>query len=562
MSSSESNSIERFRLVAEYMSDLVCLHEPDGTYNWVSPSVVRLLGYAPETLVGTDPYELIHPDDRVRIRQGTHEPAQAGNSNIPVRYRIRHADGSYIWFETLTQSILRAGRVAMLHTTSRDVTDKVAMEEQLAESEALYRSVVETMAEGVLVHAADGTITTLNRQASHLLGLSASRLRGRHFPDPGWRMIRRDGSPLPGDEQPAMVTLRTGRPCRNVVIGLYQPRDDEHRWLSVNARPVDGLSVDSQEKAAVVVSFDDITEYLRREMELQVWSAVYEHSDEAILITDQAGVIRDMNQAFVDQMSAAPKTFGGVAVETVAADASSAVLINDEVLPRARNEGNWRGEFWIRDTPGEIHPVWASVSWVEGSVGLEPCYIFIISDIAERLGREQRLRHEATHDVLTGLPNRTLLDDRLDMALHAAERNDSRAACIYLDLDGFKPVNDRHGHAAGDKLLQQVAERLSAELRDSDTLARIGGDEFVVVASEVMDQGAVEAIVDKLVASLLQPFVFDELHLTLGVSAGVSLFPDHGRDPARLMDQADEAMYQAKGAGGTCYRFYAAAGSP
>ena len=167
----------------------------------------------------------------------------------------------------------------------------------------------------------------------------------------------------------------------------------------------------------------------------------------------------------------------------------------------------------------------------------------------QRLGLERRLVHVATHDELTGLPNRLFLHHRLAQAVAGAHRHGRRVALLMLDLDGFKPVNDRYGHAAGDAVLRQVAERLRATLRAEDTVARIGGDEFVVLIEHPVTQAHAESVARKLVDALAQPLAALGQEITLGTSVGVALFPDHTADPDRLLKAADDAMFAAKDAG-------------
>ncbi len=175
-------------------------------------------------------------------------------------------------------------------------------------------------------------------------------------------------------------------------------------------------------------------------------------------------------------------------------------------------------------------------------------------DITTRKQVEELLQHQVLHDALTGLPNRTLLQDRLQHAIRLAYRQRSPLALLFLDLDQFKEVNDRFGHHAGDQLLQQAAPRLQSALRDSDTLARLGGDEFAVVLPGARSADA-EVVAQKIVRAFEQPFVIDGRHITMHVSTGIALFPDHGADAETLVRHADLAMYAAKRSGSDTARY-------
>lgn len=183
-------------------------------------------------------------------------------------------------------------------------------------------------------------------------------------------------------------------------------------------------------------------------------------------------------------------------------------------------------------------------------------FIGIVRDITERKEAEQKITHMAHHDFLTGLPNRILFFDRLKQAISMAERNEQKGAVVFLDLDGFKRINDEIGHDAGDLLLQQVSQRLAGMIRATDTMARVGGDEFTFVLNSVGNAENVAAMASKMVALLAEPFDLNGQQCTIGGSIGISLFPDDAEEFGTLLKQADEAMYLAKQRGKNTYQFY------
>ena len=195
-------------------------------------------------------------------------------------------------------------------------------------------------------------------------------------------------------------------------------------------------------------------------------------------------------------------------------------------------------KFPIRDAAGDIVAV--------GAIG---------TDISETKKAEERIRHLATHDVLTGLPNRTLGMDRFSRALGLARRNVAMAALVFVDLDGFKEINDALGHEAGDRVLEEVARRLGSCVRETDTVARFGGDEFFVVLTDAPDKAAVTIVVEKVLKTLSRSFSVDGRVIPLGARIGISLYPGDGETPEELLKCADTAMYAAKGEGKNTYRF-------
>lgn len=529
------------RLIISGLSDLVCLHEPDGTYVWVSPSVRRILGYEPEELLGRDPYEFFHPEDAIRIRESTHDPALSGEGNIFVCYRLRHRDGHYVWLESLTQPIMDdEGNVVRLQTSSRDVSEQKRVEQALRETEERYRAVINSLAEGAVVHDHDGRVVACNPSASRILGVSEDKLAGRHPSDMQWGAISEDGQPMPPEEYPAIRTLDTGEPCQNVLLGLRHAESGERFWIIVNSQPVEHST-----DAAVVVSFRDVTSWLQTQQELNLWAKVFEASSEAILITDSDSNVVSLNQAFA-------RLTGYEAEDLVGR--SSALLragehpreFYDELWNTLRLKGTWRGETWNRRKSGEVYPVWLSITAVRDRHEEITHYVSISTDITERHARDEQQRYLATHDSLTHLANRALLYDRVEMELRRSRRDPKAFAILFIDLDGFKEINDEHGHRLGDMLLQEVARRIKAQVREADTVSRLGGDEFIIILTEVQYTQNAIAVADKVTESIRMPFQLDDREVFVQASVGISLHPDHGSEPEALIHAADQAMYRAK----------------
>ncbi len=186
--------------------------------------------------------------------------------------------------------------------------------------------------------------------------------------------------------------------------------------------------------------------------------------------------------------------------------------------------------------------------------GEKPLIVSMAHDITERRKALEKIRHLASHDILTNLPNRSLFMDRLRVALANARRHDNGVALLFVDLDGFKPINDTLGHDAGDELLRQVATRLNECVRESDTVGRYGGDEFTVLLGDLDDRKDAEVVAEKILQSLSEPFSVEYHTVGIGCSIGVAVFPEHGGSPESLIKQSDAAMYEAKHAGRGGYR--------
>ncbi len=210
-------------------------------------------------------------------------------------------------------------------------------------------------------------------------------------------------------------------------------------------------------------------------------------------------------------------------------------------------EGSWKGEAWGRRADGKVIPTLLTLSAIRHPENDQVThYVGVFSDISKQKEYESRLQQMAWYDDLTGVANRALLIERGNRALLQAERHDGVIALLFVDLDRFKAVNDTYGHAAGDELLRQVAERLCLCVRASDTVARVGGDEFVILLPEVAEEDGAEVVAAKIRRGLAEPFVVDGHAVDIGVSIGIAHYPTDGLDMPTLLQQADEGLYRAK----------------
>ncbi|TSE25293.1 Cyclic di-GMP phosphodiesterase Gmr [Tepidimonas sediminis] len=274
--------------------------------------------------------------------------------------------------------------------------------------------------------------------------------------------------------------------------------------------------------------------------------SVFQDAGEAIVVTDERGVVLEVNEAMV-QLSGYPREEligrGRLPWRPVQRHGTPA-------WPRLRRlllrEGRWRGEAWWRHRDGRLIPVIETISAVRDEAGRVIRYVALAQDISALKAQQQALEHQAFHDTLTGLPNRALLADRLALAIATAHRHQRRVAVAYLDLDGFKDVNDRHGHPLGDAVLREIALRLQRALREGDTLARVGGDEFVAVLADLDEGNRWQAVVERLMAVCAEPVTGLDADVHLTTSIGVTLYPDDGADAEVLLRHADQALYRAK----------------
>ena len=300
----------------------------------------------------------------------------------------------------------------------------------------------------------------------------------------------------------------------------------------------------------------DIDERKESEERLHLQAAALEAAANAIVITDSDGTIIWVNHAFTTMTGYSKEEVLGKNPNVLKSGSQPESYYAD--LWSTISSGKvWRGEIVNRRKDGTTYTEEMTITPVTKGIGnAETQFVAIKQDITERKAAEERVQYLAYYDALTGLPNRTLLQDRLAKAVAGARRRKDKVALLFLDLDRFKNVNDSLGHSVGDLLLQEVAERLKRFGREQDTVARLGGDEFLVVLSNVKDVADAAVAADRLVKSMTAGFVIQDHPLTISCSLGISIFPEHGADGETLIKNADAAMYCAKEKGRNNFQFF------
>lgn len=333
-------------------------------------------------------------------------------------------------------------------------------------------------------------------------------------------------------------------------------RDGSYHWILARGEK----QFDARDKVTGLIgSHIDITERKQAELELLIASVAFE-SQEGMMITDTNSVILRVNQACIDTTGYTAEELVGQTPRLFRSGRHDANFYREmwEIIKRT---GTWQGEVWDRRKNGEVYPKWLNISAVIGGDGVVTHYVGLHLDISERKAAEEKIQLLAFYDPLTNLPNRRLLMDRLQHATASSARSSREGALLFIDLDHFKKLNDTLGHAIGDLLLQQVAQRLESCVREGDTVARLGGDEFILILENLSEQ-AVEAAAQaeiigaKILATLGQPYQLDTHEYRSTPSIGVTLFHGHESTTEELMKQADIAMYQTKKAGRNSLRFF------
>ncbi|MCB2188657.1 MAG: diguanylate cyclase [Deltaproteobacteria bacterium] len=534
------------RSVLDALPDRVAVLDRRGRIRLVNrawrDAVAALPDGVPPTWVGVDYLAVCRraqgsdQEAALRVLTGLEQVLQGERDSFSLEYPCPHAAGRPGWFRVqITPLDLPEGGAVTMH---HDLTATRQALLSHRQAEANYRTILDSVEAAIFVHdPADGRILEVNRRASELYGYSPEEL-----------LTLRTADLSAGDagfsQEAVWEKMEQGLAEGFTRFEwLARARDGHEFWVEVVLR-----RVELHGRPRLLAMVRDLTWRKDSEDRLELAAKVFANSSEGITITDPQGTIQMVNPAFT---------------EITGYSAAEALGQNPRILKSDRHNeafyrhlwrslvttGQWQGEIWNRRKSGEAYPEWLTISAIRDAAGRTTHYVALFHDISESKQSEERMWRQAHHDALTGLPNRLLFQDRLAMALGRARRRRQQVAVVFLDLDGFKEINDTLGHAAGDLVLQEAAARLTGALREEDTVSRLGGDEFLMILPEVAGPAEARQAGRRILAALAPPFILAGREITVGASLGVALFPRHAGDLDTLIRCADQAMYQAKRAG-------------
>jgi diguanylate cyclase (GGDEF)-like protein/PAS domain S-box-containing protein len=527
------------------------LFEVDGDGRFLACHVddPRRLLVPPEHLSGRLLDEVL-PANVASVCHAAIAEARANGRSTGMQYRLELAGGPR-WFElsiARKSTGLRPGgersdeRFIVL---VRDVTERKELESSLAAERDFLDQIMATSLSAIVAIDATGELVFANRAAERVLGVQAPTATGRRFDDPAWRVTGLRGEPFPVEESPFARVMATGKPVFDVRHAIEWP-DGTRRLLSVNAAP---LAAPAGSPWRVVCSVTDITDRVQAEDDLRykesLLRGLFELCPVGIALNDlETGRFVDINDAIVQQTGYTREELLAMTFwELTPEEHHDSSRRNLERMVDCGRYGPYEKENIRKD--GSRFPVLLSGMTVTDLAGRRLAWS-IIQDMTEQKAAEAQIIRQAHYDELTGLPNRRLFQERLQGALERARRGRHIGAVAMLDLDDFKTVNDRLGHWAGDAVMVEAAARLGACTRATDTVARFGGDEFLVLFDDIARAEDARRIALEIRSLLARPFTVGQHSLQLGVSIGVCLFPADGDDVDELLRLADMAMYRAK----------------
>ena len=542
---------KKLSLAVEQNPASIIITDIDGKIEFANDTFLATTGYALDEVLGKTPL-LVQSDDTPREAYAELWREISAGRIWRGDLQNRRKDGGQYWERVLVAPIKAPdGSIASYIWINEDITELRALFDQLRDSDSRFRGVLATMVEGVAVLSPKGHFIYSNPAAENAFGCPDGGLIGRRPEELPVERLRADGSLCPPGEFPLLVTLREQRELRDITQGI-RARDGSVRWLRVNTCVLRSSGEGSHH--GVVLTFTDVTERQHAEEQLRLAFEVINHTSEGVMVSDAQHRILSINPALERMIGLRNAQIIGrpSGAFVRALDDASFAAVNDALV----SGRPWQGEVRLKKKTGRSLHSWAAIAVVRDNENRIKHHISVFSDMTERKEAQERIEFLAHHDPLTGLPNRLLLRDRVAQALAQALRMQNRVALMFLDLDRFKTINDSLGHPVGDALLKEVVERLRTCVRDTDTICRQGGDEFIILLNDVRDSEAVSRIAEKIHLRMTEPVLVGKHQLSTSFSIGIALGPDDASDFDTLLQKADTAMYHAKEAGRNSHRFF------
>ncbi|HLN24021.1 MAG TPA: PAS domain S-box protein, partial [Patescibacteria group bacterium] len=532
-----------------------------------NPAAARIFGYTAEEVIGRNLKELMpvpyHAEHDGYLTNYQHT-GQGKILGIGREALGRRKDGSVFPLD-INVAELRRGEQRLFIGIVRDITERKRVEEALRQARYELEARVEertrdlqrlsrqndqilnSASEGIMGLDVAGLITFVNPSAAEMSGWRVEELIGRRAEDVLLHV------PAAGEGGAYCQARQLSDGARETTELTLWRRDGTNFPVEFALAPIEeaGLPV------GAVVVFRDITDRKRTEEKLRLASAVFETTAEAIIVMDPSFRVTTVNPAFTAitgyearEVIGRPPPF----LRSAPPDRD----LHDEIWSSVRGVGRWDYEQWSNRKSGEEYAERLSVTATTDDAGRIGQYVVVFSDITQRKLDEERISYQANYDSLTELPNRALFMDRLAQALSGAERSAQRVGLMFLDLDGFKLVNDTLGHDIGDDLLQEAAVRLKDCVRTGDTVARLGGDEFTIIMPNLGDMRNAPIIAQRMIDALEKPFLLKTHEAFVSASIGIAAYPEDATDANSLLKNADAAMYRAKEQGKANYQFFTA----
>ncbi len=527
-------SEDRFASVFAHCPDIMVIASLiDGQILEANKAFVEQSGLTAEEAIGKTPTQInvwavpgMGPGLLEQLQKGT-----IRNLEVPLRRK----DGQTFSGLMSAQPFELGAKPAVL-VVVRDITPLKQAQRQLQLSEEKFAKAFHASPDGLTIsRVRDGVILEVNEGFCRITGYTETQCMARSTLELGiWADL---------SERQTMIEHIKRHGSVHEFRTRIRGSEGNIRLCELSAHPV---LIDGED--CLLTISRDVTERQHMQEKLHLAATVFESTAEGVLITDTRQRIHAVNRAFSEITGYSEAEAIGHTPRLLASGQHDSAFYA-AMWHQLTAEGHWQGEIYNRRKNGDIYPSWLTISAVRNKDDLITHFVAVFADISSLKHAQARLDYQAHHDPLTGLPNRTLFENRLQTALLHSEESGSLGAVLFLDLDRFKHINDSLGHPVGDLLLKGIALRLKEHLRDIDTVARLGGDEFIVLLPGLLQPSDAVSIANKLLACFSAPFQAGEHEFFISSSIGCSLFPTDGTDVATLVKNADAAMYRSKAKG-------------
>jgi len=535
-------SEENYRELFEGVKEVKLVIDPEtGEILSANESASQFYGYSVaelQTMKITD-INILTPDE---IHREMDLAKQENRSHFYFKHRL--ASGEIRDVEVHSGPVVYNGRKS-LYSIIHDITDRMRAERDLELERSRLNVLIESIPDLIWFKDTQGVYLHCNTRFESFFGADQSQIIGKTDYD----FVDKELADFFRENDRLTITSGISHVNEEQVTFASDGHQEYLETIKTTVKDKNG------ELIGVMGIGRDITHRKAQEEKMQLFANIYSSTHDGIIICDANEKILDVNPAFSEIVGYSKSDVIGRTPRILSSKRQSKEFYK-KMWQKIGEEGFWKGELWNRNKNGEFYAVQTNISVLKNSEGIITHYVGIFSDITSLKTHEEALDYMAHYDALTSLPNRALLGDRLEMAISRAKRKRSLMAVCFIDLDGFKPINDFYGHKAGDNVLIAIAERLKEEVRSDDTVSRLGGDEFVILLNDLDDTNNLTAILNRFLEAVKAPHIIGQKSVQVSASIGVALTSSGEIDAEILLRRADQAMYKAKQMGRDQYHIF------
>ena len=493
----------------------------------------------------------LHPDDRA-IEEQEIKAEILGKKHLDREFRVYWPDGQVRLIKAVAKVFYdESGSPIRMLGANIDITELKETQEKLQKSRELWQFALEGAGDGVWEYNLQTGQNIVSARYMEMLGLKASPHIDNVLNDFTER-LHPDSQAMTKKHFQAVIDGKTNS---YVVEQQLRCEDGNYKWFLSRGMVISYTNDGKPERMVGTVS--DISASKHEELvRLKLAASVFTHAREGIIIASASKKIIEVNTTFSDITGYSNNEIIGQNPSILKSPNKHSTAFYEAIWHKVNATDYWSGEVWFHRKNGHEYPTKFTISAVKDAYGKPIHYVILFSDITRTKEHQSQLERMANYDDLTNLPNRTLLRDRLAQAIVKSQRDNKSLALAFMDLDGFKAVNDSYGHDVGDELLIAISHRMKAVLREGDTLARFGGDEFVAILLDLQEVDDCNPFIERLLEAVAEPVNIRDNLMQVSVSIGITVYPEDNTNEDQLIRHADQAMYEAKQAGKNGYKLF------